>query len=398
MALTDLENIIELRNLASIFKQNSLYLVGGSVRNALIGLPIGDLDIASVLHIDDVKNLLKNSAYKVSAEYPRTGTLVITRENFKAEYTTFREDSYPVGSGIHMPDSVKFTDDITKDAKRRDFTINAIYYDIVNRVIKDPVNGVNDINIRTLKCVDNPDRVMSQDALRIMRLLRFRAELGFDIEPNTYNTIKTYAERLNEISRERVTEELLKTLSAEQKYPRFLEGNIQKALLQCLLEYQRNGILNIVLGIDSISDKVKYIESENDIIQRLTAIYCDIQNYSTVMKKIKLPNNLIHRVSVAIKAYQADKNDITEFIINHIEGYNSARPIMDETFTRAVDCCVNSGVPLKISELKINGNDAKKLGFEGKQIAAALKYVLKRSIKLRLTNKDEQMEELKKYE
>lgn len=395
MSLTDLNNIIELRNLATIFKRNSLYVVGGSVRNAIIGLPIGDLDIASNIRIEEVKTLLNESDYKVTAEYPRTGTLVIVKNNFKAEYTTFREDSYPVGSGFHLPDRVKFTNDIIKDAKRRDFTINAIYYDITNGNIVDPLNGIKDLNARLIKCVDNPDKVMSRDALRIMRLLRFRAELDFDIEPNTYNTIKIYAERLNEISRERITEELLKTLWAERKYPRFLKDKNKKTLFQCLSEYERNGILNIALGINGISDKVKCIGNEHDMVQRLTAIYCDIQNYSAVLKKIKLPNKLIHRVSVAIEAYRADKNDIIDFIIKHIDGYNAARPIMEETFTQAVDSYLKRGVPLTISDLMIDGNDAMELGYKGKEIANALKSVLRRSIELGLLTREEQKEELK---
>ena len=125
----------------------TLYVVGGAVRNSLIGYEINDYDITSKLLAEDAQRLLAESEFEVVACYKRTGTLVIKKGNFKFEYTTFRQDSYPLSSGVHTPNQCTFTDNMLLDAKRRDFTCNALYYDILKDEIVDVVGGVKDIEI-----------------------------------------------------------------------------------------------------------------------------------------------------------------------------------------------------------------------------------------------------------
>lgn len=394
MAIEEIDKISELKELASIFGGFSLYAVGGMVRNALLDLPMGDIDIASELPIDKVKPLLDNTRYAISAEYPRTGTLVIAGQGFKAEYTTFREDSYPVGSGAHAPESVVFTDDIVKDALRRDFTINAVYYDLARSEIVDPLNGKRDIENKLLRTVDEPVKVMGQDALRLMRLIRFGAELGFNIESETYSSISVYAPRLKEISKERIVSELFKTIEAERKYPRFLCGNINKTLPHSLSVYRDNGLLKAVLGIDNYTENVNKISINHGIIERLASIYCDTPDCESVMIGLNFPKRIIKDVIKAVSAFRADKTDVADFIAEHIEGYSAARFLCDARDRDAIDRIINKNVPTRITELQIDGNDAIAAGYRDKGIADALGKVLRNSIRGTLLTREEQLKEL----
>lgn len=394
MAIEEIEKIGELKQLASIFGRFTLYAVGGMVRNALLGLPMGDIDIASELTIDKVKALLKNTSFTIAAEYPRTGTLVILGQGFKAEYTTFREDSYPAGSGVHAPERVVFTRDIVKDAKRRDFTVNAVYYDLARGKTVDPLNGIRDIKNELIKTVDEPAKVMGQDALRLLRLIRFSAELGFNIESETYSSLSCYAPRLKEISAERIVSELFKTIEAERKYPRFLCGNVNKTLPHSLNVYRENGLLKTVLGIDNYTENVSKIDINLGLIERLTAIYCDEPDCEAVMLGLNFPKRIVKNVVKAVSAFRADKKDIAAFIAEHIDGYRAARALCDAHDIEAIDRLINLNVPTRITELLIDGNDAIAAGFCGKEIAGVLAKVLRSSIQSELLTRDEQLKEL----
>ncbi|MDE5616361.1 MAG: tRNA adenylyltransferase, partial [Clostridia bacterium] len=117
----------ELKRLASYFpKEKKLYAVGGCVRDALRGKPCYDIDLAGAITPDELTVILKDSEFKVCEASPRLGTMIIKGE-CAYEYTTFRTDSYHAGSGIHTPTSVRFTEDIFEDARRRDFKCNAVY-------------------------------------------------------------------------------------------------------------------------------------------------------------------------------------------------------------------------------------------------------------------------------
>ena len=208
-----------LVQLAQIFAPNAtLYVVGGAVRNSLLGYEINDYDITSKVLAEDAQRLLAESEFEVVACYKRTGTLVIKKGNFKFEYTTFRQDSYPLSSGVHTPNQCTFTDNMLLDAKRRDFTCNALYYDILKDEIVDVVGGVKDIENKLLKTVREPFQTLSEDALRIMRLVRFHLQLGFEIEKNTLDSAKKYAYQLKDISKERIKEELVAIFEAVYKY------------------------------------------------------------------------------------------------------------------------------------------------------------------------------------
>ncbi len=237
-------NIVEnnLKKLASHFPAKSpLYAVGGYVRDTLLNLECHDVDLCSELTVEEVKTLLSNTGFEVSDKNLRVGTVLIKARGFNAEYTTFRTDSYP-DSGKHQPLGVSFTKDIFLDAKRRDFTCNALYRDIAKDQIIDLLNSKNDIENKVLKTVDNPDKVFSEDGLRILRLVRFAAELGFEIDSETFNAAKRNVNLVKDISTERILVELDKIFVSDTAHPELT-----------LIDAHFRGIkLLVELGLDEI--------------------------------------------------------------------------------------------------------------------------------------------------
>lgn len=193
--------------------EKPLYLVGGAVRDMLMGLPMGDLDIASANSPDEIFSMLSGTEFTVKTGAKKLFTLIIKGYGEEFEHTSFRVDSYTAGN--HRPDSVTLTSDMEKDALRRDFTANAVYYDVEKDEYIDLVGGISDIRNKVLRTVIDPFTVLSQDGLRLMRLVRFACELGFSVEEKTLDGAKRFASLLTDIAKERVREELDKILLAD---------------------------------------------------------------------------------------------------------------------------------------------------------------------------------------
>lgn len=204
-----------LINLAKIFSA-PLYITGGYVRNSLLGLPVYDTDICSPLPPQKVIQLLSCTPYKVASSINSLGTLKIICGDEKYEYTTLRKDIYGKG-GQHRPQRVEFCDSVLSDAQRRDFTVNAIYYDIINEKITDPLGGAEDLNNKIIRAYD-PQKIFSSDGLRLLRMVRFACELGFDIDQSTFSEAKNCHALLKDIKGERIFEELYKILVSDTKY------------------------------------------------------------------------------------------------------------------------------------------------------------------------------------
>ena len=168
----------------------TLYAVGGVVRDALLGLRVNDIDVASAMRPDDVCRLCDSSGLTVIPKGLRYGTVEMVLPcgdgtNLHIEHTTFRRDIYGDG-GAHRPEYVKFSDELSDDALRRDFTVNALYADILTGEIIDPTGGLDDIKLRTIRTANAPAVTLRDDGLRIMRFARFCAQLGFTPEGSTY--------------------------------------------------------------------------------------------------------------------------------------------------------------------------------------------------------------------
>ncbi|MBQ8960670.1 MAG: HD domain-containing protein [Ruminococcus sp.] len=179
------------------------YLVGGSVRDGLLGEPVHDLDITTSARPERVMEVLSDLSPEPTGI--SHGTVTVTVEGIKAEITTFRIDG--CYSDSRRPDSVVFTDSLEEDLARRDFTMNAVAMDLRGN-ITDPFGGASDIEKGIIRCVGDPRRRFTEDALRMMRAVRFASQLGFTIEEETRSALMELSSRLSLVSRERLREEL----------------------------------------------------------------------------------------------------------------------------------------------------------------------------------------------
>ena len=231
--------------LANCFKPfATLYEVGGAVRDELLGIDCFDVDVCAQLVVDDVKKILSNTDFVVSDRNLRMGTVHISSGDFVCEYTTFRTDSYDVSSGEHTPKDVRFTTDMNLDAKRRDFKCNALYKDVLTGEIVDLLGGVEDVKNKIVSTADGPEIVFEADGLRILRMVRFAAELGFDVEKNTYEVAKKNAWRVKDIAVERIRDELEKIFVADAKHP---ELNLKDAHVRGLRMLDDLGLVDMLL-------------------------------------------------------------------------------------------------------------------------------------------------------
>ena len=202
-----------------------LYIVGGAVRNPLMGLPLSDIDVCGPARPEAVCAFCEGTEIRAHLRAAHFGTVELhitdeTGARHMAEYTTWREDSYRCG---HKPDSVKFTNDIAVDALRRDFSVNALYRRVhpghLEDVI-DPTGGLEHLKQGVLHTVTpDPDRVLGDDGLRILRAARFQAELDLSPTPDLIQSLCKNAHLLQEIACERLRDELQKVLMADWRYP-----------------------------------------------------------------------------------------------------------------------------------------------------------------------------------
>ncbi len=184
------------------------YVVGGCVRDCVMGRTPSDWDITTSALPEKVKSLFSRTA-DTGLEH---GTVTVIMNGIGYEVTTYRLDG-KYSDGRH-PDSVEFTPSLKEDLKRRDFTINAFAYNEESGFV-DMFCGLSDLQNRIIRCVGDPDRRFGEDALRIMRAVRFAAKLSFKIEINTGEAISRHAKALGLVSMERIRVELEKTLMSD---------------------------------------------------------------------------------------------------------------------------------------------------------------------------------------
>ena len=187
------------------------YIVGGCLRDMLIGRAPSDFDVTTSALPDDILRVF--SDMRTIPTGLKHGTVTVLSEGNPIEVTTFRTDGEYLDS--RHPESVSFTSNICDDLSRRDFTVNAIAYNERGGII-DPFGGKADIKSKLLRAVGNPEARMREDALRIMRALRFSAQLGFSIEKNTLLALKSTKEGLANVSRERIGVEMAKLITADK--------------------------------------------------------------------------------------------------------------------------------------------------------------------------------------
>lgn len=261
------------------------YFVGGSVRDCILNLPIHDVDIATSAFPAEIKEVFEKTI-DVGIEH---GTVLVLHQDESYEITTFRTES--TYQDYRRPDHVDFVRSLEEDLKRRDFTINALALNAQGQII-DLFHGLEDLQNKRLKAVGIAAERFQEDALRMMRGLRFVSQLGFDLEEQTQAAITTHAPLLSKISVERICiefEKLLLGQNAQQAFQLFITTDCFKYCPQ-------------------LADKQHFLQQMSEIlrfpIQDLSVAWCllidqleiAIKHQKAFLKEWKLSNQRIHEV------------------------------------------------------------------------------------------------------
>ena len=193
-----------------------LALVGGPVRDAILGRVAPDLDFTTSAQPDQILKVVKpmaSATWDVGREF---GTIAAEIDGERVEITTYRADSYDPET---RNPTVEFGDNLEDDLVRRDFTVNAMALRLPSRTFVDPHHGLRDINLKTLRTPSRPEISFSDDPLRMMRAARFSSQLGFELDPEAFDAMVSLRERIEIISRERIRDELSKLLLADDPRP-----------------------------------------------------------------------------------------------------------------------------------------------------------------------------------
>lgn len=383
------------------------YVVGGAVRDFLMGKTPHDYDLTSDALPSQISDVFKDFYQEHSGE--KHGTIRVIVDHKPIEITTFRcDEGY---TDYRRPDNVEFVKDVYIDSKRRDFSINAFYYSEGH--IYDFHEGLEDLNNKVIKTIGNPSTRFHEDALRILRAIRFSAKLGYEIESKTKTALLDCKEELNLIAKERILIEL-KEISSTSNFFRDIKEYfpIFKLIIPCL-----DKIGNSIDDIYNFDTK-----SYGDYIASLSALFSlrEINNdFMSWRLFIKMDNESINAIKTLIKlkdinfsnsfdddyinglillSKPVDMNVFKNYLINL---YNLKRFKNDDidSILNRVDILSEGNTPYSLKDLEIDGNDLLKLGIEKNQyFKEILNEVLLRCNQGDLNNnRNEEIEFVKKW-
>ncbi|MEA3360139.1 MAG: CCA tRNA nucleotidyltransferase [Thermodesulfobacteriota bacterium] len=365
------------------------FIVGGAVRDSLLGLNVKDWDVATNASPDRIKKLFH---YMTSFNL-KHGTVTLVSKGSHFEVTTFRGKE-------------NFVMNIEEDLSHRDFTLNAMAYDIADNIIIDPFYGQKDIRKKAIRAVRNALDRFQEDPLRMMRAVRFSLELGYTIDADTLNGVSSMKDAIDKVSIERIRDEFLKILTAEKPSVGFnllrKTGLLTRIMPELLEGYgKRQNNYHKYTIYRHIIETVDFIE--RDPILRLSALFHDIAkprvrekrdgrwrffNHPSssaelardIMMRMRFSNEWINIVTGLVSNHMFDyKKDLSDrairrFVkrvgINNIDRLISLRRADDlahgwekipgeglNVFKERIDALRKKSPPLNISDLKINGND-----------------------------------------
>ena len=361
----------------------SAHVVGGSVRDSLIGRDLGDFDITTNALPTETKQVFEG--YRTVDTGIKHGTVTLVLDRVPYEITTYRVDG-DYKDNRH-PDSVSFTESLTEDLARRDFTVNAMAYSPSDGLV-DPFGGRDDASLGILRAVGDPTVRFTEDALRILRALRFAAVLGFKIEDNTADAVRALANSLVNISKERVYTELEKLISGDNAY-------------EVLLEY--SDVLSVAffgLTVKALPKKANFIEA--DYLTRLTSIIhlnsddsrADAERILSSLKTDKFTRTYTNSVLSAYSeaCFDTEKNTLRllsrhgkEALLGALK-LGIAEGVFGEREREVFYGALASGIPYTVSGLDLRGGDLNKIGIKGEAVGEALKSLLSAVIDGRVEN------------
>lgn len=320
---TDILHDPQLNSLSRLFNNagHPLYLVGGSVRDLMMGRPIHDQDLCTSANPQQVQQLVGRWADDTWPLGEKFGTIACRHNGMDFEITTFRSETYDPGS---RKPTVSFSTSVEEDLQRRDFTVNAMAINLFDGTLLDPFDGQVDIKRGLLRCPDDPVTCMEQDPLRMMRACRFRSQLDFELDQSLLAAMTAMNDRLKVVSAERIRDELSKMLLTDKPdlgIKIMLDtGLLVRVLpeLQSCVGQQQDTIWHTNDVFEHTLDVLRQTEPELDL--RLAAILHDVgkpicaqpsangpvfyghqdisaELASIALRRLKFPNDMVQKVS-----------------------------------------------------------------------------------------------------
>lgn len=399
------------------------YIVGGCVRDSLLKRKPEDWDITTNASPNEVMNLFESSGYKIIPTGIKHGTVTIVIKNTSFELTTYRIDGKY--SDKRHPDEVKFTGSLKEDLSRRDFTINALAYNEEEGLI-DYFDGISDLKNKIVKCVGDPMKRFSEDALRMMRAYRFAAELNFKIEKSTEDAAFFLNNNIKNISMERIRNEFSKMLlsdnlsqicslnkcgilkyfipeydiceKSEQNNPYHIYG-VGRHLIESAQNIDKNLPLRLTMLLHDIAKLECKTADKSGIDHFYCHSYVSCQMAETVLKRMKYDNTTINKVTTLIKYHDAQITDSNQIkrLLNKIGEKNfrdllkvkeadikaqnpefyESRHIELLNAENKLNIILREKQCFKLKDLKINGKDLIDMGFsKGEKIGTVLNKLL----------------------
>ncbi len=365
-----------------------------------------DTDICAPAPAEDFVSRAKEAGFTIDAVYKNTGTVKLSCGKEDYEFTSFRSDEYI--RGVHRPVNTFFTDDISLDARRRDFKCNAVYYDINGGKFVDPLGGIDDIKNRVLSTVAAAEKVFGEDGLRLMRLARIAAETGFTPTEECLDGARRNAELITDIAPERIWAELDRILHANLRYGR------EYAAINGLSVLKKTGVFGLILPELSIGDgmpqrsdihrydvlkhsfcTVKYSDEKIRLAALLHDVgkpYCMIKNGNfynhetdgariagEICNRLKVPKKLTEEVVKLTELHMYDlrcdarENKVRKFIIKNLKYFDKLMLLKQADFSACRDDLSPApsvvkmtaiyekmkaeGVPLTLKQLAVRGDE-----------------------------------------
>ena len=354
------------------------YVVGGCVRDMILGREPGDWDITTSALPEQVKQVFRRTV-DTGIQH---GTVTVMMGDEGYEVTTYRIDG-EYADGRH-PDSVTFTPSLTEDLKRRDFTVNAMAYN-GNTGLVDEFGGMEDLDRGIIRCVGEPMDRFSEDALRILRAIRFSAQLGFTIEGRTYGAIRAIAPNMMHVSKERIQAELTKLLLSPHP------GHISMVYEIGISPYVSETFHKVpLLGMPSVPAQVPPVRH-----MRWAAFLrkCMPDEAVKILKDLKLDNDTINRVRTLISwqdyglgpdkysiriAMSRMEPDLFDDLLEFRMCLSEAGARQDLAHTALlVDEIRRAGDCISLKTLAVGGNDIIKAGIRpGREVGLTLARLL----------------------
>ena len=432
-------NEVEIKILNKLNKYGKGYIVGGAIRDILLGLKPKDVDFTTNLPYRTLKTLF--SEYTPKETGKSFGVLRIRIDNTDYEIAKFRKDNYEEKDGLKIiPEEkkVSFVDDIRNDLARRDFTINAMAYNQKEGII-DLYNGQKDIENRIINFVGKAEERIIEDPLRVLRAFRFMSRLKFSLSENTVEAIKKQKELLKNIPEERITMEFSKLLLGENIKNTLTLMKDMGVLELIIPEFKAtydfnqcnphhnldlfNHIINVVSKVPADLG-LRYSALLHDIAKPIVQTFDEegIAHYKTheivgadmardILTRMKLPVKFIDTVVEIIKKHMILYRDVTDKKFNKLlsemgygnlwrliehciadnESKNNEVVSTENDLHERLKRAVEKQMQVTVNDLAINGKDLIDLGFSGKEIGQIKKDLLDKYLSEEIQNEKEEM-------